>query len=89
MKESLHNVKSFYSYSYFIVFAATLDVEEFDKYPNVKEKVEAIVKDDGLNLLINNAAFTPKSALEQVTPEEMARVYSVNTIAPVMMTQVD
>jgi NAD(P)-dependent dehydrogenase (short-subunit alcohol dehydrogenase family) len=52
--------------------------------------VKAQVKDDGLNLLINNAGIILKDNrnLETVTPEAMRECYDVNTIAPLMITRV-
>jgi NAD(P)-dependent dehydrogenase (short-subunit alcohol dehydrogenase family) len=66
----------------------SLDVTEYDSYPAVVKKVEDIVGDGGLNLLINNAGLLPPNRdLVTVTPEAMRAAYEVNCIAPLFLTR--
>lgn len=49
-----------------------------------------MVKDDGLNVLLNNAGVTSKfTRLQLVKPEQMIDNFTVNTVAPVLLTKVN
>lgn len=44
--------------------------------------------DQGLSLLINNAAISPRAArINFATAEQMAETYAVNTISPLMLAK--
>ena len=47
-----------------------------------------MVKDDGLNLFINNAGYGSGQTLHELTSEEMRQNYEVNCVAPLMLTKV-
>lgn len=66
-----------------------LDVTDFDNYETFTKKVDDIVKDDGLNVLFNNAGVSPKSTrLNFVKTHQMFDTLTVNTVAPIMLTKV-
>lgn len=65
------------------------DVTNFDEYNNVAIKVKDIVGADGLNLLVNNAGITTKfTRINMVKLEQMMDNYTINTVAPLMLTKV-
>lgn len=48
-----------------------------------------IVKDDGLNVLFNNAGVSPKfTRLNLVKLEQLMDTLTANTVAPIMLTKV-
>lgn len=61
--------------------------DTFDKFT---QEVESIVKDDGLNVLFNNAGCAPKSTrINMVKTEQMMETFQVNTVGPLMLTKVN
>lgn len=61
------------------------NTETFDKFA---EEVEEIVKDDGLNVLFNNAGCAPKSTrINTLKMEQLLETYQVNTVGPIMLTK--
>lgn len=67
-----------------------MDVRDYDKYPQVIQQVEEVVKDQGLNLLFNNAGISPKSSflgLKALKTSELMDVFEVNCVAPLMLTK--
>ena len=59
------------------------------KFPAFVERVEAVVgKDNGLNLLINNAGILPKDVpLTDLDAASMIEGFEVNCVAPVLLTK--
>jgi len=53
------------------------------------EKVENVVgKENGLNLLINNAGILPKDVpLTELDAQSMIEAFEVNCVAPVLLTK--
>ncbi|CAO1411852.1 unnamed protein product [Diamesa hyperborea] len=67
-----------------------VDLKDFDKYSEVYEQVESIVKDEGLNVLFNSAGVSPKSAyfgIPKLKANELIDTFSVNCVAPLMLTK--
>ncbi|PSN50237.1 hypothetical protein C0J52_02384 [Blattella germanica] len=65
-----------------------LDVTNFDSYGNVVKAVESIVKDEGLNVLFNNAGVTSKfTRINLVKVDQMLNNFTTNTVAPLMLTK--
>lgn len=53
------------------------------------KQVEDVVKDEGLNVLLNNAGIAPKSVRLANTQEtDLIRTYETNSVAPVMLSKV-
>ena len=66
-----------------------LDVTHFEQYKTVVESVEGIVgKENGLNLLINNAGILPEpEELIDITVECMVDAYKINCVAPIFLSK--
>jgi len=65
-----------------------MDVTDFDSFPTIVKQVEGVCKEEGLNLLINNAGLLPSNrSLDSVTPEDMMNAYKVNCVAPLFFTR--
>jgi NAD(P)-dependent dehydrogenase (short-subunit alcohol dehydrogenase family) len=64
------------------------DVTKLDSLPQIVNQVGAAVGENGLNLLINNAGFSPKpNHLNVVTPEDMMNAFEVNCVAPLFISR--
>lgn len=64
------------------------DVVKQETIDKAKSLVESVVKDEGLNLLINNSGRLCREGLETATREEMRTHFEINAIGPLMMVQV-
>lgn len=65
-----------------------LDVRNTDTFKQFAEDVECIVGDEGLNVLFNNAGYSPKSTrIQFVKADQLAETFAVNTIGPIMLTK--
>ncbi|XP_037068327.1 C-factor-like [Pollicipes pollicipes] len=65
-----------------------LDVCEEASYPRLVQEVSNVVKDGGLNLLINNAGSASRGReLSVVTSEDMVQLFRTNCVAPLMLTK--
>ncbi|KAJ8981677.1 hypothetical protein NQ317_017298 [Molorchus minor] len=65
-----------------------LDVTKTDTLDNFASEVEKIVDKDGLNVLFNNAGYSPKSTrINFVKTEQMIETFAVNTVGPLMLTK--
>lgn len=64
---------------------------KFDSYENIVLKVNDIVGEKGLNVLINNAGILKdrKDVFSDVNVEDMADTFLTNSIAPVMIIKVN
>ena len=66
------------------------DVLNHETFVDVAEEVSSLVGENGLNLLINNAAVSPRSTrINFVTSQQMAETFAVNTTSPLMLTKVN
>src|SRR5258708_7932157 len=64
-----------------------LDGQKYDTYAEFAKQVEAIVGDQGLDTLINNAGIFIWHKLDQVTAQDMVTNFEVNAVAPFMLTK--
>ncbi|XP_044755774.1 C-factor [Coccinella septempunctata] len=65
-----------------------LDVRNTETFENFAREVEDIVKEDGLNLLFNNAGYSPKSTrISFLKTEQLTETFQTNVIGPVMLTK--
>ncbi|XP_013925131.1 PREDICTED: 17-beta-hydroxysteroid dehydrogenase type 6-like [Thamnophis sirtalis] len=80
------------------VFATSLDLQgeeskqtkyvtNLESIQSALKEVEKCVGEGGMNILINNAGTSSPNDLETENAKDMMRVYSVNTIGPLQMTQ--
>lgn len=66
-----------------------LDVTNYESFDALVEQVDEIVKDEGLNVLLNNAGISPKSTRLNFTKEsDLTNTFETNAVAPVMLTKV-
>lgn len=64
------------------------DLTNFDCYGNFVGRVSEIVKEDGLNVLFNNAGVAPKSTrIPFVKTEQLLDTFTTNTVVPIMLTK--
>ncbi|XP_032898913.1 C-factor-like [Amblyraja radiata] len=64
-----------------------MDVDDLNSIQETAEQIQKVLKDNGLNLLINNAGINFGGDLNGITPEIMMKTYTTNVIAPVMVTK--
>ena len=64
-----------------------LNVANSATFSTVVKAVDELVKENGLNVLLNNAGITVKKRLEDLTADDMAQAFITNTIGPLMLTQ--
>lgn len=64
-----------------------MDVDDLNSIQETAEQIQEVLKDNGLNLLINNAGINFGGDLNGITPEIMMKTYTTNVIAPVMVTK--
>lgn len=70
------------------VHVLEIDLRDFDKYKEFSERVSSLVKDEGLNVLFNNAGMSPKfTRLNLVKPEQLMEAYVTNTMVPILLTK--
>ena len=64
-----------------------LSVDDPATFSTAVGEVDRIVQEHGLNVLVNNAGITIKKGLENVTADDMTKIFATNTIGPLMLTQ--
>lgn len=65
-----------------------LEVDKPETFDKFAKDVEGIVKEDGLNVLFNNAGYSPKSTrINFVKAEQMMETFSINAVGPLMLTK--
>ncbi|XP_072921678.1 C-signal-like isoform X1 [Hemitrygon akajei] len=64
-----------------------MDLDDFDSIQTSAEEIQKLLKNDGLNLLINNAAINIDGGLNDITPEMMTKTHTINVIGPMMVTK--
>jgi len=69
------------------LYPLEMDITDVSSYPSIVKKIEDIVGDDGLNVVINNAGISTHYDLETVTPQAMTTAFEVNCIAPLFLSR--
>lgn len=60
-----------------------------DTFEKFADDVKDVVQDGGLNVLFNNAGYSPKSTrINFVKAEHLMESFAVNTVGPIMLTKV-
>lgn len=63
-------------------------MKNFDEYDKLVGKIAAVTKDDGLNVLFNNAGMATKSVrLAGTKAQDLIDTLQTNTVAPIMLTK--
>ena len=62
-----------------------LEGTNYNSFPQFVKQVEAIVGDQGLDTVINNAGIIIVKSLDSVTAEDMLKNFEVNSVAPLML----
>lgn len=64
------------------------DLKNLDEYENLVGKIAAVTKDDGLNVLFNNAGIATKSVrLAGTKAQDLIDSLHINTVSPIMLTK--
>ncbi|XP_058064118.1 C-signal [Anopheles bellator] len=70
------------------VFPVLTDLTNLERYEQLVNEVGSIVKDEGLNILFNNAGISPKSTrLSFTKADDLVDTFFTNTVAPIMLTK--
>ncbi|XP_017778735.1 PREDICTED: C-factor [Nicrophorus vespilloides] len=70
------------------VHILSLNVRNYDSFKDFATQVSEIVKDDGLNVLFNNAGVSPKyTRINYVKVDQLLETFQTNTVAPIMLTK--
>lgn len=64
-----------------------LDTTDFDALPSFVNKVDELVGDNGLDILINNAGAFLKVSLLEGSSDDVMENFKINAVAPFMMTR--
>jgi NAD(P)-dependent dehydrogenase (short-subunit alcohol dehydrogenase family) len=62
-----------------------LDVTNEDEITNVASEIGKVLQEEGLNLVINNAALFLPISLEKVTADQMLQTFQTNAVGPLMI----
>lgn len=66
------------------------DVTNYDSFDDLAKQIDDIVKDEGLNVLFNNAGVSTKSTrLPFVKPSALLETFQTNSMGPVLLTKVN
>ncbi|KAI4461247.1 short-chain dehydrogenase/reductase [Holotrichia oblita] len=65
-----------------------INLKDLQAFPSFVQQVSTIVKDNGLNVLFNNAGVSPKfTRLGLVKAEQLIDAFETNTLAPIMLSK--
>ena len=64
-----------------------LDTRDYNSYHKFLDDCHQIVRNKGLNILINNAGILSRDSLTSVSANSLSENLEVNTIAPLMLTK--
>lgn len=64
------------------------DVTDYASFNGFAKQIDDIVKDDGLNVLLNNAGVYLEKGKPEATKDDMINTFEINSVAPIMLTRV-
>jgi len=64
-----------------------MDISDFTSIGEASSRVAELVGENGLTALVNNASVTTVAPMEHVTPTDLHRLYEVNVLGLVAVTQ--
>lgn len=74
---------------FFFIDSCLEDVNNYDSFEAFAKQVEDIVKDEGLNVLLNNAGvMLDYGSIPEIEKTNMLDTYRTNSIGPVILTKV-
>ena len=62
-----------------------LDVTNEDEITNVASEIGKVLREEGLNLIINNAGATASVTVDNVTADQMLQTFQTNAVGPLMI----
>ncbi|XP_036344074.1 C-factor-like [Rhagoletis pomonella] len=65
-----------------------IDLNNFESYANLVSRIGEVVKENGLNVLFNNAGVAPKSTrITTIKLEDLMQTLQTNTVVPIMLSK--
>lgn len=69
------------------IYIYKFDTTDFDSLPNFTSKIEELVGDNGLDVVINNAGAYLKVSLLEGSSDDIMENFKINAVAPFMITR--
>lgn len=63
------------------------DTGDFNSFPNFANKIEELIGENGLDVLINNAGVYLKVSLLEGSSDDVMENFKINAVAPLMITR--
>lgn len=83
----MNNEKSIFSITKLIIHLIA-DVTDYASFEGFAKQIDDIVKDEGLNVLLNNAGVFLEKGKPVATRDDMVNTFEINSVAPIMLTRV-
>lgn len=64
------------------------DVTDYASFDGFAKKINEIVKNEGLNVLLNNAGVFLEKGKPEATRDDLTNTFEINSVAPIMLTRV-
>lgn len=64
------------------------DVTDYASFDGFAKKIDEIVKDEGLNVILNNAGVFLDKGKPESTRDDLMNTFEINSVAPIMLTRV-
>lgn len=71
-----------------VLFFKFVDVKDIASFASVRQQIESVISDTGLNLIINNAGIMFRDSLDEVSKETMMENFEVNVVSPLLLVKV-
>lgn len=74
--------------SYKILIEFITDVMDYASLDGFVKQIDDIVKDEGLNVVLNNAGVYLDKGKPQASRDDLMNTFEINSVAPIMLTRV-